>query len=50
LPPEGQVLRDKFLVQACQTLRDMDDAKTIFENKGKDDIIDQKLLVSALST
>jgi hypothetical protein len=26
----------------------MDDAKTIFENKGKDDIIeDQKLLVSA---
>ncbi len=47
LPPEGQPFQDKFLVQACQTDKDTDDAKTIFENKGKDDIIDQKLLVSA---
>lgn len=44
LPPPGQLLKDKFLVQACQTTAATDDAKAIFESKDKDEIIDQKLV------
>lgn len=44
LPPPGQLFKDKFLVQACQTTEATDDAKAIFETTDKEDIIDQKLM------
>jgi len=44
LPPLGQLFVDKFLVQACQTTTANCDAKSIFESKNKEDIIDQKVL------
>jgi len=43
LPPLGQLFVDSFLVQACQTTTTNRDAKSIFEIKNKEDIIDQEV-------